>query len=363
MSAPRVGLVGPLPPPAGGMANQTRQLARLLGESGVAVTLVQTNAPYAPAWLGRVRGLRAVGRLGPYLLRLWRAAGGVDVFHVMANSGWSWHLFAAPAVWMARARGVGVIVNYRGGGAGEFFRTSMRSVRPTLARADLVVTPSGFLREVFATHDVAARVIPNVIDLERFTRKMRPFDAGRPHLLVARNLEAIYDVATALRAFAAVRVHRPGARLTVAGEGPERAALESLAASLGVADAVRFTGRLDNEHMAALYQEADLALNSSRVDNMPISILEALASGVPVVSTDVGGIPFMVTDGEHARLVPPGDPAAMARAVLALVDDAAGRDRLVANGLRLVQAYAWANVRGLWLAAYREAARNRLEPA
>src|SRR5215472_2658947 len=92
-----VGLVGPLPPPEGGMANQTRQLANLLAGAGLKVEVVQANAPYRPQWVGRVRVLRAAFRLFPYLGQLWRCAAHCDLFHVMANSGWAWHLVAAPA--------------------------------------------------------------------------------------------------------------------------------------------------------------------------------------------------------------------------------------------------------------------------
>ena len=91
-----IGLVGPLPPPSGGMANQTRQLAGLLADTAMAVEIVQANAPYRPAWVARVRGVRALFRLVPYVFRLWRCAGRTDLFHVMANSGWAWHLCAAP---------------------------------------------------------------------------------------------------------------------------------------------------------------------------------------------------------------------------------------------------------------------------
>ena len=79
-------LVGPLPPPSGGMANQTRQLARLLADEGCRVTVVQVNAPYKPAWVGRIRGVRALCRLPPYIVRLWRTAGEAELIHVMANS-------------------------------------------------------------------------------------------------------------------------------------------------------------------------------------------------------------------------------------------------------------------------------------
>ena len=95
---PRVCIVGPLPPPSGGMANQCEQLVRLLGGEGVQVELVRNNAPYRPAWISHVPVLRALFRLLPYLLALWRACGRAQVVHVFANSGWAWHLFAAPAL-------------------------------------------------------------------------------------------------------------------------------------------------------------------------------------------------------------------------------------------------------------------------
>ena len=116
----RIGLVGPLPPPSGGMANQTRQLANLLKQEGAEVEIVQVNAPYRPQWIGKVKGVRALFRLIPYLLRMWRVAGQVQLFHVMANSGWAWHLFAAPAVWIGWLRRKPVIINYRGGEAASF---------------------------------------------------------------------------------------------------------------------------------------------------------------------------------------------------------------------------------------------------
>ena len=114
MTALRVLLVGPLPPPAGGMANQTQQLSRLLEAEGISARLVKTNAPYWPAWIARVPLVRALFRLVPYISRLWRSLPGVDVVHVIANSGWAWHLFAAPAIQIAKARRRPVIVNYRG---------------------------------------------------------------------------------------------------------------------------------------------------------------------------------------------------------------------------------------------------------
>jgi len=350
----RVALVGPLPPPPGGMANQTRQLARLLEQEGMRVEVVQTNAPYRPHWVGVLRGARALFRLLPFLFQLWATAGRVQLFHVMANSGWAWFLCAAPAVWIAKLHRIPVVVNYRGGDADEFFKRSFFWVGPTMRMADRRVVPSGYLRQVFQRFDLSTEIVPNIVDLDRFTPRPPRSDSrdDGPHLVVTRNLEPLYDIATALRAFAMVREKRPGARMTIAGDGPDRDRLVALAHELDVAPSVTFTGRLEADRIAKLYLEADVCVNSSLHDNMPNALLEALASGVPVVSSDVCGIPFLVEHQKTALLVPPRDPSAMARAVLDLVDSPGVAERLARAGMDLVQQYTWGRVRPRLLEVY-----------
>lgn len=360
MDAPlRLGLVGPLPPPSGGMANQTLQLAGLLRAEGVQVELVQVNAPYRPAWAARLKGVRALFRLLPYLAALWSMAGRVDVIHVMANSGWSWHLFAAPAIWIGRLRGTPVVVNYRGGEAEAFFTSSRASVGASMRRASAVIVPSGFLEAVFSRFGFACSVVPNIINLERFNPRPEADGPSAPHVLIARNLEPIYDNATALRAFALVRAQHPKARLTVAGSGPLREQLGELARELGIGEVVTFTGRVENIAMAALYRGADVMVNPSLVDNMPNSVLESLASGVPVVSTKVGGVPYIVEDGVTALLVPPQDPEAMAAAILRIANDPGLAHGLRERGLRHVQQFTWAHVGPRLLAVYHAQIRPR----
>ena len=339
----RVALVGPLAPPAGGMAGQTRQMAELLGHAGAMVLMVQTNRPYRPAWVARLRGLRAAFRLLGYLGALWRAAGRAQLFHVMANSGWAWHLFAAPAIWVAHWRGVPVVVNYRGGEAGRFLAARSALVRWSMRRAAVLAVPSGFLESVFGSHGMPAVVLPNIVDVERF--HARPSGRGAcAHIVVIRNLEPIYDNASALRAFALLAPQLAQARLTIAGSGPQAGELQALARQLGVADKVRFAGRLDREQVAALLRDADVCLNPSLADNMPNSVLEAMASGVPVVSTGVGGVPFIVRHEHTALLVPAAQPGEMADALLRLLRDEALWTRLSTAGLAEVQRYAWARV-------------------
>jgi glycosyltransferase involved in cell wall biosynthesis len=335
------------------MANQTRQLARLLADAAISVEIVQVNARYRPHWIGSVRGVRAVFRLVPYLRHLWRCAGRADLFHVMANSGWAWHLCAAPAVWIARLRGVPVVVNYRGGEAEQFLRRQVAWVRPTLRRAFAIVVPSGFLQDVFGQFEIAAEIVPNIVDLSRF--HPGPPRAASHNIIVTRNLEDIYDIPTALRAFAVIRSAYPDANLTVAGSGPRLDALQQLAQTLGVADGVRFTGRIDNEHITELYRNADLMLNPSTADNMPISLLEAMASAVPIVTTNVGGIPHLVTDARNALLVAPGDPAAMAAAAMRVFAEEGLARRLVEAGAESAAGYTWAQVRPRLFGVYARA--------
>jgi glycosyltransferase involved in cell wall biosynthesis len=176
--------------------------------------------------------------------------------------------------------------------------------------------------------------------------------------VVTRNLEPIYDMPTAIRAFALIRTAFPQARLTIAGTGPELSRLQTLVAELALQNSVRFAGRIANEDIPDLYASADCLLNPSTVDNMPISILEAFASGVPVVSTCAGGIPDLVEHGVSGLLVPVGDPQAMAREALQVLQNAGLAMALRQAGLAQAGRYAWPQVRRQWLDAYRRVAES-----
>lgn len=352
----QIGLVGPLPPPFGGMANQTLQLAKLLRAEGATVELIQVNQSYRPHWVGQIKGIRAMLRLLLYTVQLWQAANRVQLFHVMANSGWSWHLYAAPVIWIGKIKGVPVIINYRGGEAQAFFDKAFFWVKPSLDRTTKIIVPSGFLEAVFRKRGYTTRIVPNIIDLSRFSAKENAMQALQQNdiikLLVARNLEAIYDNATVIRAFKLILEKIPSAQLTIAGSGYEEKDLKNLVNELNIKDSVTFTGRVDNQDMPTLYQNSDIMLNASLVDNMPIAILEALACGVPVVSTDAGGIPYLVEHGKTALLVPKKDPSAMAEAVLSLLNDESRMKQIRNNGLESIQQYTWPNVKDNLLSVY-----------
>ena len=166
-------------------------------------------------------------------------------------------------------------------------------------------------------------VIPNAVDVAAAPRAAV---AGEPPRVIAvGRLAAPKDPLTLLRALA--RVRHP-ARVTLVGDGPEREAVEAEAHSLGL-DVELAGSRCD---VAELLARADVFVLSSRSEGAPISILEAMAAGLPVVASDVGGVPELVVDGVTGLLVPPGDPAALAAALERLLADAALRRRLGAAG-------------------------------
>ena len=341
-------LVGPLPPPSGGMANQTKQLRQLLSDAGINVHLVQVNAPYSPAWVGKIRLLRAFFRLIPYKIKLWKACKNADLMHIMANSGWSWHLFAAPAILIGKIRGVKVIVNYRGGEAASFFESDYRWVKPILNKADQVIVPSGFLEAVFLKRDIQPALVSNIINLARFSPAADDESLKQlitaPHFIVTRNLEPIYDIPTALKAFAIVFEKYSKATMTVAGSGPELDRLITLSKALKIDQAVHFSGRIPNEELPKIYQKSQLMFNPTTKDNMPISMLESLASGIPCISTNAGGIPFLVADGVNAKLCEIGDFKTMGEMALNLIADTDEYQRLRNNGLQMINDFTWPQV-------------------
>lgn len=338
-------IAGPLPPPAGGMANQTEKLAELLRSEGIQVSIIQTNAAYRPQWIGQLPGLRAIFRLAHYVTTLrHELTPQVQLLHVMANSGWSWHLFAMPAIWVAYRRNIPVVLNYRGGYADSFFAKSWSKVHWSLRKCAVILVPSTFLQQVFQRYGKDAVIVPNVLDTGLFAPQSdKTLNTEAPHFIVTRNLEQIYDVATVIRAFAQVQQQVPLARLTIAGTGPELDALQNLVQTLNLQQVV-FCGRLNPSQMAALYQSADVMLNGSLVDNTPNSLIEAMASAVPIVSTNSGGIPQLVTDGVDALLVAPQQPEQMAAQMFRLLTDPLLSKTLVQAGLVNVARFSWPRV-------------------
>jgi glycosyltransferase involved in cell wall biosynthesis len=183
----------------------------------------------------------------------------------------------------------------------------------------------------------------------------RRYGIGGRLLLNVKRLHPLADQKTLLRAFAAVRAARPDVVLLVAGSGEEEAALRGLAAELGLGGAVRLLGLVANDEVAALQAAADVFVLSSVLEATPTVALEALATGTPVVSTDnPGGLELGAIFGDDVGVVPRGDPAALAAAVLARLDDP--RRARPATLETIARSFRLEGVTDRYLELYREAA-------
>lgn len=304
----------------------------------------------------RVKYLRTVVTQLQYWPLLARELRRADVVHVFSASYWSFLLAPLPAIVVARTLGRPVILNYHSGEAPDHLRRSAlaRGVLRRLAACNVV--PSAFLRGVMASFGIRAEVVPNTINLDRFAYRVR--DPLRPRLLSARNFEPIYNVAAVLRVFARVQARHPSATLTLVGSGSTEAGLRALASQLRLRG-VTFAGRVPPSEMARYYEDADIYVQAPRIDNMPLSVLEAFASGLPVVSTGIGGIPSILRHGVHGLLAPDDDDEQLAAHVLTLLDRPSYARQLAAAAHATCSAYTWHAAREGWLRVYRAAAAHR----
>jgi len=285
------------------------------------------------------------------LFRVWR----YDIVHVFSASYYSHLLSAVPAILVARLYRKKSILNYRSGEAEDHIRRWRRTAEPVMRLADEIVVPSGYLVEVFKRFGLRATPVFNVVDTEAFRYRERK--QLRPVFLSNRNLEALYNVGCSLKAFARIQARYPEARLIVAGDGKQRAALERQARELGLRN-TEFVGRVSPEAMSKLYDDADIYLNSSNIDNMPGSILESFSSGVPVVTTNAGGIPYIVRNEQTGLMVSCGDAEALAAGAIRLLEEPELAARIIRNARQECDRYSWSAIHGQWIRLYRELAAS-----
>jgi len=297
----------------------------------------------------RIKYVRTVANELTYLPLLARELGRADVVHVFSASYTSFLLAPLPAMLAARAMGKPVVLNYRSGEAPDHLKRSAIA-RRTIRNVDRNVVPSRFLVDVFSGFGIEASIVPNIVDLERF--RFRERNPLAPRLLSTRNFDALYNVATTIRAFRIVQDRWPDASLTLVGAGEQESALRDLVRELGLRH-VTFAGRVAPDVIAAHYADNDIYLQSPDLDNMPTSVLEAFASGMPVVSTDAGGVPAILTHDVHGLLAPLGDYEVLGRHVLRLLDAPEEARILARAAYHTCEACTWRNVREQWLATYR----------
>lgn len=347
----RVAIIGPSHRYVGGQSVQVDMLLRSWrGDPEVEASFIAVD-PELPRWLKWASGvplLRTLLRQPLYCAMLWKGLKESDIAHVFSASYWSFLLAPTPAYWIARARKKKVLIHYHSGEAPDHLQRSWVA-RETLKGADCVVVPSGYLVDVFSKLNVLAKPVANVIDINEFS--FRPRIPLRPRLICSRGFHPYYAIQDVVRAFDVIREKYSDAVLYLLGVGPSEQEIRDLVKSLRLSG-VEFTGAVPHHEIAKYYEEADIFINASRLDNMPVSILEAFASGTPVVTTTGGGIRYIVEHERTALVCEPGEWKLLAEHVLRLLEEPELARRLSENAYRESVKYRWEAVRREWLGIY-----------
>jgi glycosyltransferase involved in cell wall biosynthesis len=348
----RVAIVGPSLRFQGGQSVQANLLTRNWRDdpaANVHFVPVDPELPRLLKWVERIPYLRTVVRMPFYLMGLWYGMQDTDIVHIFSASYWSFLLAPAPAWLMARLRGKRSLMNYRSGEARNHLSRSRIAVR-VLRAVDRNIVPSRYLVDVFRDFNVRAEAIPNTVDASQFRYRLRK--PLLPRLVCSRGFHPYYSVDLVVRAFDLLKKTHPASQLCLVGKGPIEKEIRDLVKTLGLKD-VEFAGAVSHSEIARCYEQNDIFINASWVDNMPVSILEAFASGTPVVTTAPDGIRYIVEHERTGLLCEPGDWRALTENVVRLLQNPEFAEQLASNAYEESRRYQWDVVRTQWLDVYR----------
>ena len=270
-----------------------------------------------------------------------------DIVHIHACSYWG----MVPAVfgiivgklWHKRT-----IITYHGGEAKEYFAKNAAFVRRWLGRADEVIVLSGFLKEIFDQHQIPCVVIPNIVVLRPQTERTTTI---APKFISIRHLEPLYNILCVLQAYEQVLKQYQEASLDILGQGSMRAELEAYVQEHNLT-AVRFIGQVPNNKIYDYFAKASIMLSAPKIDNMPVSLLEAMNAGLLVISSRVGGVPYMIEDGKTGLLFESDNSEDMAAKMIWALEHPQEVNTMILNAQGEVQKYSWSNVKPLLFKIY-----------
>lgn len=243
-----------------------------------------------------------------------------------------------------------IIITYHGGGAEEYFAKCGTFARRWLCRADKVIVLNGYLEKVFKEYNIPCVVVPNIILLPDIKRT-HEWDSKTPKFISVRHLRELYNIPCILRAFQQVQQQIPDASLTILGSGPQLEELQQYVHDNDLRH-VTFVGQVPNEEMNSYLAEHDVFLSAPRVDNMPVSVLEAMNAGVLVISSKVGGVPYVINDGCTGLLFEYDDDKKLAQQMLWATGNQEESLKMIEAARKEVKKYSWNHIRGILLPLY-----------
>lgn len=287
-------------------------------------------------------------RLMDMVATTWSKRGNYRLAHVSVYSG-SAFVWAEVVCWVLRRIGRPYVLTLHGGNLPAFSRNRPARVRRLLRSASSVTTPSAYLLEQMRLYRPDLQLVYNGVDLAACEFSLRK--APRPKLIWVRAFHNIYNPVLAAEVVARLAVEFPGIELIMLGPDKQDGSLELFRQAvlrLGLEDRVSIIGGVPKKDVPGWLKRADVFLNTSDVDNAPVSVLEAFACGLVVVSTRVGGIPYLLKDGQNGLMVPPGDADSMTKAVRRVLTEPGLSETLSRNARSDAASFDWNVVMSQW---------------
>lgn len=242
-----------------------------------------------------------------------------------------------------------VVITLHGGNLPEFAKNHPSFVKKLLMSANITVSPSNYLKKALNKFASRIMVIPNPIEIKHFPFLLR--DIPHPSLVWVRAFHEIYNPILAVRVLSVLVDFCPDIRLIMVGpdkgDGSFQRTIEE-AKNLGVQERIQFTGGVDRSSVPNWLFKGDIFINTTNFDNMPSSVIEAMACGLPVVSTNVGGLPYLIDDGVDGVLVPPNNVQAMAAAVQRVLVEPDLAEKLSSNARKKAESFDWSIILPKW---------------
>lgn len=304
--------------------------------------------------------LGRLARLYDMLATTWRkrhtyAVAQVDVYSGLAF-GW-----AEAVCSVLQVLGKPYVLTLHGGNLPQFAQRWPRRVKRLLASAAAVTTPSSYLYQGMLAYRQDLRLLPNALELARYPFRRR--HVAEPRLVWLRAFHSIYNPSLGPQAVHHLAQAWPKLSLHMIGPDKGDGSLDQarqLAAELDIADRLVFQGGVPKSAVPDALNTGDIFINTTNIDNTPVSVLEAMACGLCVVSTNVGGIPYLLDDEQDALLVPPGDAEAMATAVRRILSEPGLAARLSENARAKAERFDWSVVLPQWESLLTDVAREKM---
>jgi len=292
------------------------------------------------------------------LWTIWRRRHDYDIAEVDVFSGpaFTWADLSSRLI---KLTGKPLVLSLHGGNLPAFAKQFPKKVRRLLLSADEVVAPSDYLVRQLQEYRDDIRLIPNGIDISRYPYRHRV--QVKPNLVWLRAFHHIYNPELAIRSLALLKDGFPDIHLWMVGPDKGDGSLQNtirLAKTLQVAERVEFIPGVAKSDVPLWLNKGDIFLNTSNYDNTPVSVMEAMACGLCPISTNVGGIPYLLKENVDALLVPPNDPEAMANAIRRVLTEPDLAARLSAGARHRAQDLDWSVILPKWETLFTEVIKS-----